>query len=638
MSQPPINLTAPLPLPLQWLIRRWGEDRQWPARMVWNLVKRHRRLMGGAFLATCLAGFCEGSSMAVFVLAIGVLMGSSGSGGLAGTIGPVGKVLEPFTAALGKDELFLVLVMLAIGLQFLRSLSQFGNTVILARLNVQTELDVAGAIFQQYLRLAYGQISRYKAGELTSYSVQARAPGYLIAGLNDLAVQLMIATALAGVLLLLSWQMALGVLVVLFLLSRPIRRIQRALRGAARDREQKLAALTDCTVEYLQGIRLLNCFNLQGYAAQFHGRILAEEARANGKVTILQGLIIPLLECLAVVGIATLLLGSHLLFRDRQQEVLAYLLGFLFVLYRLMPRVNAVHHYFAAVNNLLPVTHRIANFLRDDDKRLAPRGGRPVGQLTSGIEFRKVSFRYPGTERDALAEVSFTIPRGSMVALVGESGAGKSTISDLLLRLYDPTAGQILIDGVDLRDLDPQQWRAAIGVVSQDSFFFHTTVRENIQLGRLDAPDEAIAQAAAIAGANRFIADLPKGADTVVGDRGLRLSGGQRQQLAIARAILRDPQLLLLDEATSSLDNQSERLIQQAVEKVGGNRTILAIAHRLSTIVMADRIIVLERGRIVESGTHHELLAMNGTYARLWRLQAEGAERSVPVDQGEKAA
>jgi ATP-binding cassette subfamily B protein/subfamily B ATP-binding cassette protein MsbA len=243
--------------------------------------------------------------------------------------------------------------------------------------------------------------------------------------------------------------------------------------------------------------------------------------------------------------------------------------------------------------------------------------------LRQAIELRGVTLRYHPEEAPAVAEVSCTVPQGKFTALVGISGAGKSTVADLLLRLFEPTAGAVLVDGVTLKSFSPTSWRARVGVVSQETFLFHASVRENIAFGKPDATLEEVVAAAKQAYADEFIRRLADGYETVIGDRGYRLSGGQRQRIALARALIRQPELLVLDEATSALDTESERFIQQAMEGQRGKRTLLVIAHRLSTITGADQILVLDAGRVVEQGTHETLLAHEGIYARLWRLQSE---------------
>ena len=239
------------------------------------------------------------------------------------------------------------------------------------------------------------------------------------------------------------------------------------------------------------------------------------------------------------------------------------------------------------------------------------------------IQFESVSLSYANDSIYALKDLSFEIPRNQVTALVGESGAGKSSIIDLLLGLYQPTAGEILVDGNRLDQYCLSEWRRAIGVVSQDTFIFNASILENLRYGRPETGLDEVTAAAKAAQAHDFISLLPKGYDTVVGERGYSLSGGQRQRLALARALIKQPEILILDEATSALDSESEKLIQQALTQFQSGRTIIVVAHRLSTIVNADQILVLEKGQVIEQGTHHSLLKKYGRYARYWALQSD---------------
>jgi subfamily B ATP-binding cassette protein MsbA len=245
----------------------------------------------------------------------------------------------------------------------------------------------------------------------------------------------------------------------------------------------------------------------------------------------------------------------------------------------------------------------------------------PLHQFTDKITFDQVSFRYPRAESDAVHRVSFTLHKGEIVALLGASGAGKSTVADLLPRFHDVTAGRILIDGTDIRDCPPRALRQLMGIVGQDPILFHDTVFNNIALGMEDAEENDVKAAAMAAHAHEFIEAMPLGYHTQVGDRGVKLSGGQRQRLTIARAILKNPPILILDEATSALDSESEKLVQEALNRLLTNRTALIIAHRLSTIRQADKILVMENGEIVESGNHQSLMKKNGIYRKLVELQ-----------------
>jgi len=246
--------------------------------------------------------------------------------------------------------------------------------------------------------------------------------------------------------------------------------------------------------------------------------------------------------------------------------------------------------------------------------------------FSGAIEFRNVTFRYPSALEDVLHDITFTARPGETTAFIGSTGSGKSTIVNLIPRFYDVTGGALCIDGIDVRAVTQASLRAQIGIVPQETLLFGGTIRENILYGRLEASQAEVIEAARAANAHEFITALPDGYETVVGERGTRLSGGQRQRVAIARAILKDPRILLLDEATSSLDNESERLVQEALERLMVGRTTVIIAHRLSTVRVAHRLAVLEGGQVVELGTHDELMALNGLYARLYEMQFREAD------------
>jgi ATP-binding cassette subfamily B protein/subfamily B ATP-binding cassette protein MsbA len=298
---------------------------------------------------------------------------------------------------------------------------------------------------------------------------------------------------------------------------------------------------------------------------------------------------------------------------------------FVITLQRVNIRLGSLANNLSRMSDNSARIERLNEFLSPAGKEFRRQAGVAFRQMDVVIQLEQVSLRYAPKLPPALSDISFSIPKGHVVALVGASGAGKSSIADLLVGLYQPTAGRILVDGVDLNALDLASWQQRLGVVSQDTFLFNASLAENIAFGTPDADRAAIEAAAASAQALGFIRALPEGFDTVVGERGYRLSGGQRQRISLARAILRGPELLILDEATSALDTESERLVQQALESFEQQRTVLVIAHRLSTIVAADQILVLEAGRIIERGNHRGLLASGGAYSRLWNQQLKTA-------------
>ena len=283
-----------------------------------------------------------------------------------------------------------------------------------------------------------------------------------------------------------------------------------------------------------------------------------------------------------------------------------------------MSQLNSIRSSFASSATSVEVT---TDFLNRNNKPFMSRGEISYTKLQKGVHFNSLTFGYPGHKKLVLKDVNLFLPRGTTLALVGSSGAGKSTLADLLPRFYDPLSGSITIDGKDLRDFDLISVRKRMGIVSQDTFLFNDSIRNNIAYGRQEATEDEIITAAKRANAYEFISKLPQEFDTLIGDRGVMLSGGQRQRLAIARALLQNPEILILDEATSALDTVSERLVQSALDDLSRDRTTLVIAHRLSTVQKADQIAVLEQGQVVEVGTHEELLQKGGYYSRLYSMQ-----------------
>ena len=295
---------------------------------------------------------------------------------------------------------------------------------------------------------------------------------------------------------------------------------------------------------------------------------------------------------------------------------------FLVIFLQVLPKVKVINNSWLAVNELLPHMEKVQEYAESGNKKHPPEGRASVGDLKKGVRFENVSFAYPGSGGDALSGISASVEKFATTALVGSSGSGKTTFVDLFLRLHDPTRGAIYVDDADLRDVSVGEWRSLIGVVEQDPHLFNDTVYNNILYGNPEAAEAQVRKAAETAYAHEYIEELPEGYRTVIGNRGFRLSGGQKQRLALARALVRSPRILVLDEATSSLDSEFERLIQTAVQNLAGRATILVVAHRLSSIKSADKILVLENGRIVQEGSHAALMREEGRYRKFVELQS----------------
>jgi ATP-binding cassette subfamily B protein/subfamily B ATP-binding cassette protein MsbA len=388
--------------------------------------------------------------------------------------------------------------------------------------------------------------------------------------------------------------------------------------------------LSSRRTEQIQGLRLLHTTGQISAAARETDGLLQEQKVHASRMVLISNLITPISSMLPIIAISLIASASVLIFQNRQSGVLPSLVTFVLALQRMNTRLGSIN---STITNLVANTaliDRLNSILDDSDKEFVRPGGKPFTQLQREIRLENVGLRYSPELAPAISDINLVIQSGQTVALVGSSGAGKSTIADLLVGLYQPTEGRILIDGIDMHTLEISSWQRKLGVVSQDTFLLNNSIAANIAYGTPEADRQAVEAAARAAQAAGFIAGLPDGYDTVIGERGYRLSGGQRQRISLARALLRDPQLLILDEATSALDSQSERLVQEAIERFERTHTVLVIAHRLSTIVNADLICVMQAGQIIERGRHADLLAARGSYAQLWQQQSQGRNISQP--------
>jgi subfamily B ATP-binding cassette protein MsbA len=427
----------------------------------------------------------------------------------------------------------------------------------------------------------------------------------------------------------LSWQLTLISLVIAPLLTLALQPILRKLRKGHRTLRNEYGEMTSVLQEVVSGVRLVKSFGGEAYEERRFLDASGRYTRGMTRITRISFLSGPLTEVIGTsIAVLILWVGA------RQVLVTGTLSGstlitFMILVMRLLPPLKSLSQTPTTAQQSLASAERLFEVLDQPTEQQLDRGTREVTGFHDAVRFDGVSFAYD--DEPVLRDVSFTARKGEVVALVGASGAGKSTLVDLIPRFHEPTAGRILLDGTDLRELRLESLRRLIGIVSQDTVLFNDSVRNNIAYGSADRFTQAQVEAAArAANAHGFITELPEGYDTVLGERGTRLSGGQRQRLAIARALLVDPPILILDEATSALDTESERLVQEAIERLLAGRTVFVIAHRLSTVRHADCILVLERGEVVERGTHEALLARRGAYHRLHSLQFQ-TDASRPV-------
>jgi ATP-binding cassette, subfamily B, bacterial MsbA len=490
--------------------------------------------------------------------------------------------------------------------------------------------DLRDTVYRHLVQLPLGYFQRTKVGQVVSRILtDTQQTKALVTELVTRSLQSG-ATIIVSIVFLvsLSWQLTLVSLVLAPLLVGALQPILRKLRKRHRRLSNEYGEMTSIVQEAVSGIRLVKATGAEPHESRRFTDASGRYAKAMTRVAALGALSSPLTE-VAGTGIAVLVLWIG----ARQVLVSGTMSGeglitFLLIVLRMLQPLKQLSQVPATAQASLASAERLFEVLDERTEASADRGTRDVQSVQHGVAFEHVSFTYGDDE--VLSDISFEAAKGAVVALVGASGAGKSTLVDLIPRFNSPSSGRILLDGVDLQEIRLPSLRQLTGIVSQDTVLFNDTVRANIAFGAPGAyTQHQVEDAARAANAHQFITELPQGYDTVLGERGTRLSGGQRQRIAIARALLSDPPILILDEATSALDTESERLVQEAIDRLLAGRTVFVIAHRLSTVEHAQQILVLDRGRIVERGTHDALLVQRGAYHRLYTMQFRERDSAV---------
>lgn len=530
--------------------------------------------------------------------------------------------LEAYLLEGGKKRALERLCVIIILLIFLKGVFGYLQSYFMAHVEQGSMMRIRNDLYAHLNRLSLGFFHRTRTGQIISHitnDVNLINNGISAAFVTLVKNPLLILTYL-GLAFYISWQLTLAALLVLPFSAALIGYIGLRLRRESTASQEKIADLTSVLQETISGMRIVKAFAMEPFEIRKFCRESYTYFRTLLRITRVRNLASPVTELLgAGVGVVILWFGGQQILAGNLLGP-ADFIGFLVLIFSLMQPAKELSSVSTRLQEALASGDRIFSLLDTPiDVRDRPNAI-PIDDFKREIRFEQVSFRYEdGT--DVLRDLTFRVRKGEILAIVGPSGAGKSTLVDLLPRFYDPTAGHIYIDEHELRDLQVVSLRRLMGIVTQETILFNDTIRNNIAYGLEQVETEKVVRAAQIANAHTFITELPQGYETIIGERGVKLSGGQRQRIAIARAVLKNPPILILDEATSALDTESELLVQQAIERLMENRTTFVIAHRLSTILHADQIIVLDRGRIVQRGTHETLLQQRGIYQRLHKMQ-----------------
>lgn len=504
---------------------------------------------------------------------------------------------------------------------FFRGIFYYGQTYLVSYIAEKVIIDIREVLYKKFQQFQLAYYETKQTGTIMSYITNdvAALQVALVDSLIDMVTESSIFIGSVCMMFYLDWKLALITTIVVPLIGQAMKIFGRKLKKNGAVVQQRTADITSLLQESISAERVIKSFVREDYEIKRFQRQNYLNFKANMKGVQLMSLLTPTVEFLAAV-IVTLILwfGGYQVVHGNLTA--GSLVAFLTYAVNLANPVKRISRVFGTVQKAMAAADRVFSVLDTNEEIKDKEDAVDLPDVNGSVEFKDVSFAY-NTKHTILKNLSLRADPGQVVAIVGPSGAGKTTLINLIPRFYDVTAGSVCVDGIDVRNIKLNSLRGQIGIVPQETMLFSDTIMHNIRYGRLEATDEEVVKAAKAANAHDFIMGLSEGYQTKIGERGITLSGGQRQRIAIARAILKNPRILILDEATSALDTESEELVQEALDKLMIGRTSFVIAHRLSTILQADKIIVLERGKMVESGTHSELLAKNGLYSHLYNIQ-----------------
>ncbi len=594
------------------------------------IFKREKKDLVKFFLISTpgsLAAFLEGLTFGLLLCALYVLNGN-GIEAFNGRpiLSRIARIahLENFTT----NELFLIMIIAAIGAQILKALTIYLSDLQAAKLNARISAQIHANIYEHILSFNFQTVSGYKAGGLAAYT---QIPSAAIIPMLQSFHKIIVQGCVMGILLLFMFKVStpLSLFFLAFFISSAFayKKIIRTITKYSEKCANQLLKFSNDVVQAINGIKLIHVFGMQNVILRRSRSVMEKMQEFQKGSAQLQSLLVAVGEVFSMIMMAaTLAISSSFLVISHERS-LPLLLTYIAIAYRFTGTSKEVLNHFAVIANQAGSIMKLNDILKTDDKGFEPTTGVEAKPMKKGIKLANVSFKYPLKKQRALDRVTLDFPKGKMTAIVGLSGAGKSSMINLITRLFDPITGKILVDGVNINEYNIKSWRSKLGVVTQNAIIFNDPARENICFGT-DASDEEVLEACRVAGCHEVIKNLPAGLDSPLGDHGYRISGGEAQRIAIARALIRKPEVLIMDEATSNLDSHNEQIIHETMEKFRKACTLIVIAHRLSTIVSADKIVVLSDGKVIESGTHEELLENEGRYAYLWNLQSKTNQSS----------
>jgi subfamily B ATP-binding cassette protein MsbA len=544
--------------------------------------------------------------------------------GLTGLKAALTALIDTFIRHYDRMDLLLALCILIVVSFVLKNLFGLAQTYFISGVEQGIMRDLRVALYKHLHSLSLSYFTEERKGNIISRLTNdvRIVNDSVMALINSMFRDPPQIIAYAVVLFLFNWKLTILVSILLPVTGLIVGKIGDALKRASLSSQEKMSEITSILDETLSGIRIVKAFGMEHFEIEKFRAVTKRYQDAILKIVRRRAFGPPISETLGVTAVAVILwfMGKSILQGDSDMTPGGFLF-YIAMIYQMIQPLKLFTQVFNSFQEGVVAGERVFRVLDEKPRIFSKPGAEPLGRFHDRIEYDHVSFRYD-TGRMVLNDVSFCIRFGEIVALVGPSGSGKSTLVDLLPRFYDVTEGAVRIDGRDLREIDVDSLRASIGVVTQETILFNDSVRNNIAYGHPEIPEEQLVEAAKAANAHDFILKLPLGYETRIGDRGVKLSGGEKQRLSLARAILKNPPILILDEATSSLDTESELLVQEAIEHLMKGRTSIVIAHRLSTVQHADNIIVIEDGRVRESGKHADLLSHDDSlYRRLYDLQ-----------------